>query len=49
MNKKIKSYGERYAFTKVKYKVNKKILIYIFFVFFVVVEIVLGVLWGLGY
>ena len=36
-------------FTKVKYKVNKKILIYIFFAFFVVVEIVLGVLWGLGY
>lgn len=49
MNKKIKSYGERYAFTKVKFKVNKKILIYILFAFFVVAEIVLGVLWGLGY
>lgn len=49
MFKRIKSYGERYAFASVKVKISKRKVFIIIFAFLVVTEIVLGILWALGY
>ena len=49
MFKRIKSYGERYAFASVKVKISKKKVFIVIFAFLVVTAIVLGVLWALGY
>ena len=48
MQKRLKSYGERYAYTSVKVKINKVKVLKILFITLVVCEIVLGVLWAVG-
>ena len=49
LRKKIKSYGEQYSFTKVKANINKRTLLKIIIAFLFAAEMVLGVLWALGY
>ena len=49
MFKKYKSYGERYNFVKVKIKLNRLLLLKVLFIVLVIAEIVLGILWCLGY
>lgn len=49
MYKRIKSYGERYIFTKVKVKINRMKILKILFGFSLLAEIILGVLWILGF
>lgn len=49
MLKRIISYGKRYEATTVKVKISKVKIFKILFVFLVIVEIVLGVLWACGY
>lgn len=45
----LKSSGKRYSFVETKVKINKKKLIISLFIFLFIAEIVLGVLWCLGY
>lgn len=44
-----KSYGDRYINTKVQAKINKKRLLLSIIILLGICEIVLGVLWALGY
>lgn len=45
----IKSYGERYGYVKTKVKISRKKIVFTIFSCLVIAEIILGVLWGLGY
>lgn len=49
MQRKIKVYGEKYNQNKVKYHFAKGIIFNIFLFFILVAEIVLGVLWAIGF
>ncbi len=49
MENRQKSYGERYSQIKVKVKLSKRGLMYTIFGFLCISEIILGVLWALGY
>ena len=44
-----KSYGEKYIFTKVKYKTDKRKLLLYVIALLTVAEAVLGILWLLGF
>ena len=44
-----KSYGEGYTQSKFKIKINKRKLFYFIFILLCLSEIVLGVLWVLGF
>ena len=49
MENRQKSYGKRYPIAKVTVKINKRKLWYVILGILIVSEIVLGVLWLLGY
>lgn len=49
MIKKVKSYGRQYNFVKVKVKINRLLIFKILFIILLLAEVVLGVLWLLGY
>ncbi len=45
----LKSYGERYNYTKVKFRFNKAKVLKLLFLTLFICEIILGVLWALGF
>lgn len=45
----IKSYGKRYGYVENKVKLSRKKIVLTIFSCLVIAEIILGVLWGLGY
>lgn len=45
----IKSYGERYISVENKYKVKKRVVFKLVFSLLIVSEVVLGILWYLGF
>lgn len=49
MQKKIKVYGQKYNQNKIKYRLARGIIINIFLFFVLIAEIVLGVLWAIGF
>lgn len=49
MNKKLITSGERYLPNKVRVKISRIVFCKIIFIFLCISEIVLGVLWALGY
>ena len=49
MQKRIKSYGKRYALANVKVKISRLKIFKVLFGCLILIEIVLGVLWALGY
>ncbi len=49
MQKRIKSYGKSYNFVQFKVKINRLIILKVLFFTLVLIEIVLGILWALGY
>ena len=49
MQKKIKVYGQKYNSNKVKYRLARGIIFNVFLFFILIAEIVLGILWAVGF
>lgn len=49
MQKKIRVYGQKYNQNKVKYRLARGIIFNTFLLFLLIAEIVLGVLWAIGF
>lgn len=49
MQKRIKSYGNRYILAHVKTRINRFKILKILLICLFVIEIILGILWALGY